>query len=96
MKGLNKQEVSMNNKILKVYPRILYWRIQLTLTALLDGEVVNGTSIINLKVNQAPLNGSCTVDKTYGFALDTYFYINCSNWVDVDGIIVRYEFFGII
>ena len=48
-----------------------------------------------LKINQKAFNGTCDVDLQSGYALYTYFIIKCIDWIDIDGYIRRYEFFGI-
>ena len=61
-----------------------------------DGEMLSGLGQIILKTNQAPYNGSCFYvgNQTTGYALETYFTVNCTEWIDDDGFIVGYEFFG--
>ncbi len=56
--------------------------------------ITNGTSSLILKINQPPYNGICLLDNLEGTALQTYFTIKCSNWVDADGFITSYEFYG--
>ena len=51
-------------------------------------------SSLILKINSLPLNGECKVDLLQGISLLTYFTIACSNWTDLDGEIVKYEFMG--
>lgn len=58
------------------------------------GSLVNGSTNMLLKINIAPFNGTCWVDLPRGYAMITYFTITCKNWVDIDGYIVRYEYFG--
>lgn len=55
---------------------------------------MTGSTSIFLKINQKPFNGTCTVSPLVGFAMLTYFTITCKNWVDIDGYILRYEYFG--
>ena len=52
-------------------------------------------SSLILKINQLPTNGYCYVAKTNGTSLTTYFDIECTNWIDPDGQIVKYEYMGI-
>ena len=47
-----------------------------------------------LSANQKPYNGHCTVDLSSGYALITYFTITCLDWMDMDGIVVKYEYFS--
>ena len=45
-------------------------------------------------VNQLPQKGSCSVDTYNGTSLSTTFDIKCVDWIDPDGAIERYEYFG--
>lgn len=54
----------------------------------------NTASETILKLNQIPLNGSCSVSATNGTALDTNFTMTCSKWYDTDGNITSYKFYG--
>ena len=55
---------------------------------------MGGTASLILKPNRLPFNGQCSVNSTQGISLLTYFTISCSEWIDVDGNIVKYEFMG--
>ena len=50
---------------------------------------------MNLKINSLPKNGRCLINPDNGESLSTLFYIMCSNWIDTDGSVETYEFFGI-
>lgn len=77
-------------------PLTTYWKIALTASTLTDDNaLLNGTNEIILKTNQAPYNGTCLVDIFDGIALETNFTVECSNWIDADGFIFIYEFYGI-
>jgi hypothetical protein len=41
-----------------------------------------------------PYNGTCSVDKTSGFSMNTYFNISCQNYTDPGGVITNYAFYG--
>lgn len=76
-------------------PNVLYFRVDFTVNLeSLAGYKSNGSSSIFLKINQPPTNGSCFIDLASGYAMLTYFSIECVDWVDVDGFITRYEYFG--
>ena len=53
-----------------------------------------GNSMIVLVRNQLPQNGTCSVDKTNGTAMETVFTVTCQNWVDPDGQIMFYQYSG--
>lgn len=92
--GVETTELSVSNKIFKLMPDILLWKISFTITSLQNGILSNGTSDLLIKINELPYNGKCSVDKNKGYALETYFLIKCINWLDNDGYIVKYEYFG--
>ena len=73
------------------YSFYLYWKIELEISL---NSGATGVSAIYLKKNQLPDYGNCSVDPHGGLAFDSYFYISCYDWVDVDGYISRYEYFG--
>ena len=59
-------------------------------------KVTNSTDELILKTNQPPVNGTCQVlaSNLSGLALDTYFKVVCSNWIDEDGYITFYKLYG--
>lgn len=77
------------------YPNTTYWKVELTAETISNGVPKSGTGTIVLKTNQPPYNGTCTVISSLrGYALESNFTINCTNWIDDDGYITTYEFFG--
>ena len=81
--------------MLQSEPDIMKWKIDFTvLTSSIYGGTALGQSSIVVGINQLPVNGTCIVNPTIGKAAGTYFVINCTNWVDPDGVIARYEYFG--
>jgi hypothetical protein len=55
--------------------------------------ITAATASIALLVNQPPANGNCFVTPKSQSSSE-YFNITCTNWVDTDGQVVRYEFYG--
>lgn len=84
----------MSNLLFRVKPDVLLWKISLTISILQEDIVANGTSDLLIKKNEPPFNGTCFVDRNKGYALETYFIIKCIDWVDIDGFIAKYEYFG--
>lgn len=78
----------------KYYTNVTYWKVQLTVGTSLYGKTNYVSNELILKINQIPYNGSCFLNNQTGYALDTYFIVNCSNWIDDDGYIISYEFYG--
>ena len=54
-----------------------------------------GVASFIIKKNLLPTDGYCFIDKTNGTCLQTWFTITCLNWIDLDGQITNYEFFGL-
>jgi hypothetical protein len=81
----------MKKKLFQSNPDIAFWRVDLTLTI---DKFMQGESSITLLLNQLPRNGYCYVSPSNGISLSTWFNLKCLNWVDPDGYIDRYEFFG--
>ena len=74
------------------------WLVEFTIfttSALIPALNSNFSTSMVLQANQKPYNGTCSVDLSSGNALDTKFTITCLNWADYDGIVTKYEFFGI-
>lgn len=76
------------------YPNIRQWKIDLGLWIDDDTATLSETTVL-LEMNTVPSGGSCTINPSVGYALKTFFLINCINWRDPDGI-KTYEFFGIL
>ena len=73
------------------YSSHIYWKIELEIS--LNPDAI-GVSSIYLKKNQLPAYGDCSVDPQGGLAFDSYFYFRCFGWIDSDGFISRYTYFG--
>lgn len=71
-----------------------YWKVELTVSTTTNGVTTNGTNSIILKRNQVPYNGMCSLQNSTGYALQTMFVINCTKWIDADGFIISYKFYG--
>jgi hypothetical protein len=70
---------------------IIFWKVELEITL---NYVATGVSSLVFRVNQLPSSGSCSVSPTSGQILTTLFQITCDGWVDPDGSIDHYEYFG--
>jgi len=88
---LNKSELIIPSSFFKIYPQN-FWRIELEIV---KNGIITGSSSINLKINSLPKNGACKINRDNGMSLKHLFYIMCSNWIDTDGSVETYEFFGI-
>ena len=89
--GSETNELTLLSSLFLSNPLVLFWKVEFRATV---NESVFGTSSIIFKTNQVPYNGSCSVDKSDGISLSDYFTLRCENWIDSDGTIQSYEFFG--
>ena len=87
-------ELSVSSILFGLYGKCFYWKVDFQIQTFKYGIWINSTSSMTLKINQAPINGTCFVDLLNGYALSTIFTITCMNWVDIDGYITRYEYFA--
>ncbi len=70
------------------------WKIEFNLfTSSFYGGTGFGKSSIILAINERPFGGNCSISPLEGIADNTVFTIECVNFVDVDGYIVKYEYF---
>ena len=72
------------------YSVVSYWRVDLSI----NNQFTTGKATLILKKNLLPTDGDCFVDKTSGTSLLTWFTIKCTHWIDPDGFISTYEYFG--
>lgn len=75
-------------------PTVQKWKIEFTTFGATKSGFASSSSSIIIYVNQLPTSGTCTVDLQHGYSISTNFNISCSDWMDLDGSIKRYEFFG--
>jgi REJ domain len=93
--GLNDKELTILQELFLSEPTVKKWKIDFTVyTSSFYGGTATGRSSIIVGINELPINGSCTISPTTGIAASTIFTITCTKWVDPDGNIVRYEYWG--
>lgn len=79
--GMNTSQITVSPEFFSLLPTINQWRF----------EVVYGLkyqmsrSAFDVKLNDKPNSGFCTISPPNG-TIETLFTINCSNWIDSDGI----------
>jgi hypothetical protein len=77
--------------------RALYWRVDFKVRKMnrfLNVTLTTGLASLYLVVNLLPKNGTCSVNTHTGLSLATWFQIKCVNWLDLDGYVANYQFFG--
>jgi hypothetical protein len=92
--GLLNEYLVILKDLFRVLPNQVYWKveseIQLTTYA---GDILNALASIIFYVNFSPKNGMCSVSPNTG-TTNTLFTIYCNNWIDKDGEIVSYSYYG--
>lgn len=90
-KGTNLNELTLFPKLFDTYPSMVFWRINYQIE---NSQSKKGLASLVLIKNQPPQNGVCSISPNNGISLQTPFLIECVNWIDLDGSIIRYEYFG--
>src|SRR4051812_1727582 len=89
--GLNTKNLTIAKDFFIDNNEILYWRFEFIY--LFEFETIINKRF-DIKINQKRENGFCRIDPL-NVTSETFFTINCSNWIDNDGI-KDYSFYGII
>lgn len=87
-------DLTISSLLFQKYTNTTYWKVLLIVETITNGFLLNGTSELIFKTNQLPFNGTCNINNQTGLALETYFKINCFDWIDIDGFIVSYAFYA--
>lgn len=94
-KGQTTTELNAQSSLFTSNPQILLWKFEFTLTSTTPANgIATGESSMIVLVNKLPYGGACTVSPTTGVALNTTFTIDCSSWLDDDGNVAQYAYFG--
>jgi hypothetical protein len=70
---------------------IIIWKIELELH--ISSRNVSGKSSMLFFVNYPPRTGYCTVNPKNG-TTQTLFGIKCANWIDTEGSVFNFAFYG--
>ncbi len=70
---------------------IIIWKIELEFHK--SSRNVSGKSSMLFSVNFPPRFGDCTVNPVNG-STNTFFGIKCTNWIDTDGSVSNFVFYG--
>ena len=90
--GSATKELTLLPSLFENYSSILYWRIDLRVSLSLSSSI--GVASITLRKNLPPSNGYCYCQATTGTSLLTYYIVICKDWIDPDGSISSYQFWG--
>ena len=93
--GDTSSDFTVFTKLFAENPDTNIWRINLDIQSVsTDNGCATGSTSLIVFVNQTPKNGTCTISPTTGVTLSTLFTLNCTNWVDSDGQILKYSYYG--
>jgi hypothetical protein len=89
-----KNELVVSSSFFGNYSEHKLWKIELEILIDLNNDTIIGAASLNFKMNTLPRGGYCNVSTDNGTSLETLYYIMCQEWVDDEGKIEAYEFFG--
>lgn len=94
--GQNSNELVISDELFNKYKDFSFWKVELIIDALyaIGGVYIDVNSIMILSIIKTPFNGNCFVQPDSGYALVTDFLIECVGWIDVEGGVTNYFFFG--
>jgi len=87
----NGLSLTMLENLFSDYSSQTIWKVELV--ALIPSRNASGSSSVMFYVNFPPRLGWCDVNPKNG-STNTLFSISCSNWVDPDGVVVSYAYYG--
>ena len=92
--GLSYDSFVIRKDLFRDFPSQPYWKVELnvSLTTYAD-EILTASSSIMFFVNFSPTNGMCNLSPNTG-TTNTKFTIVCANWIDNDGEVTSYSYYG--
>ena len=83
--------LTLNEDIFSDHSSIIIWKIEFEVH--ISSRNVSGKSSILFSVNFPPRFGDCTVNPENG-TTQTLFGIKCGNWIDLEGSVFYFAFYG--
>ena len=83
--------LTLKEEIFSDHTFIIYWKIELEVR--ISSRNVSGKSAIMFRVNFPPRYGHCTVNPELG-STKTQFIVKCPDWIDLDGSLVNFAYYG--
>jgi hypothetical protein len=91
--GFENEKLMIKKQLFQDYPFVL-WKVQLIGDLIISqNETSQGQSSKVFYVNYPPKNGLCDVNPKNGTTNDL-FTLYCLNWIDSDGVVVEYVYYG--
>ena len=89
--GLMSSDLTLTESIFADFPENIIWKIELSIY--IASRNASGVTSVLFYVNRPPKNGSCILSPTNGFT-STIFKITCLEWIDFDGSLASFAFYG--
>jgi len=83
--------LTLKKEIFNDYQLIIIWKIELEVR--ISSRNVSGKSSMFFLVNFPPRQGYCTVNPDNGTTLTLFGFI-CSDWIDTEGSVSNFAFYG--
>ena len=89
--GPSNADLTMLSDLFMANQQQVLWQIELTV--FITSRNVSGFSSVIMQVNFPPMSGICNINPLSG-TTNTLFTINCINWIDPDGSLVSFSYYG--
>jgi hypothetical protein len=90
--GLNPQtDLTIKEELFQDFPSQTVWKVELNVYV--PSKNTSGSTSILFLVNFPPKNGLCDINPKNG-TTNTLFSFSCSNWVDTDGYLDSFAYYG--
>ena len=83
--------LTLKEEIFGDHSPVIIWKIELEVR--ISSRNVSGKSSMLFYVNFPPRQGYCNVNPENGTTI-TRFLIKCSDWIDTEGIVSNFAFYG--
>lgn len=91
--GLLNSDLTVLHDAFMNNPQQVIWMVELNL--FISSRNVSGSSSIILYVNFPPISGICNINPLWG-TTETVFTLSCFGWLDPDGFLISYAYYGIL
>ena len=86
-----KSDLTIKEDLFRDFDYQIIWKIELVVYS--PSQNSSGSSSMIFYVNFPPRNGSCKINPRNG-TTNTLFEINCYGWIDLDGSVASYSYYG--
>ena len=89
--GILNSDLTILSNLFMDNPKQVIWMVELN--TYISSRNVSGSSSIILYVNFPPMSGTCAISPTSGTD-ETLFTISCYGWIDPDGFLISFAYYG--